>query len=472
VKLDPIGLLFWAIILGGMFTRGPAMIYIFFAMQSFGTVALVPPALLGGTTFTPEWVAFVALAVKVLLSRPRLSQALLPLFDFRRFGLLGLVTLYAVFSAIFMPQLFRGVLVIPMRMANAAYPLAPQVANFTQTFYFVLTTLAVLVFYYLIKDLRFKKHVFNGILLGGGMAVLTGLADIVVPSSLLTPFRTASYAILAGGDFGEGKRVAGLMSEASAYGSVCIGFAGSIFFLRGAYEDRRLRTIVAPIICMFLVAMIGLSTSSGGYVGLAVLFCIFVAYILIKIVTGNSVGVREFYFLAAALILALVLAAVRPDIYSAPIAMVNQIVFQKHLTSSYVERSYWNQVSLEAARSTFWLGAGLGSARASSWAVAVLGNIGIVGAALMVSFLGKVFLSRPASSGWGDAGVARGAKFALIPLLTVESLSGTSVGFGLVAACLCGMVGAVCWDVKPSRSHGRSHQSRVRLQGSAWNARP
>jgi len=472
VKLDPTGLLFWAIILGGVFTRGPAMIYIFFAMQSFGTVALVPPALLGGVTFTPEWVSFAGIAAKVLLSRPSLSQAFIPLLDLRRFGLLGLVTLYAVFSAIFMPQLFRGVLVIPMRMANAAYPLAPQIANFTQTFYFVMTTLAVLVFYYLVKDPRSKKHVFNGILLGGVMAVLTGLVDIVVPSSLLTPFRTASYAILAGGDFGEGKRVAGLMSEASAYASVCIGFAGSIFFLRDAYEDKTLRTIITPAVFLLLVAMIGLSTSSGGYVGLAVFFCIVVVYMLLRIATGNSGGIREFYFLGAGLIMALVLAAVKPDIYSPPIAMVNQMVFQKHLSSSYVERSYWNQVGLEAARSTYWLGAGLGSARASSWVVAVLGNIGIVGAALMVSFMTKVFLSRPAPSRQGDAGVARGAKFALIPLLTVESLSGTSVGFGLVAACLFGMVGDVCWDAKSSRSNGKNHQGQVRLQRSTWNPRP
>ncbi len=424
------------------------MIYIFFAMQSFGTVALVPPGLLGGVTVTPEWVALMALAIKVVMSRPNLTQALLPLTDMRRFGLLFLATLYAIFSAIFMPLLFRGVPVIPMRMSNAAYPLGPQVANFTQTFYFVLTTLAALTFYYLFADPRQKKHIFNGILLGGMIAILTGLADMVVPGHFLALFRTAGYAILAGGDLGAGKRVAGLMSEASAYGSLCIGFAGALFFLRGAYAYRTVRTMVAPVVSLLLIVMIALSTSSGGYVGVAVLLCAMAAYSISQAGSGKPDGLGGLSLFALAGLFGLMVAALSPDSFSRPIAMVDQMVFQKHLTTSYVERSYWNQVSLEAARLTFGLGTGLGSTRASSWVVAVLGNIGVVGAGLILAFIGKIFLSRPTYPGPRGVSVARGAKFALIPLLTVQSLSGTSVGFGLTAACLCGLVGAECWSAR------------------------
>jgi hypothetical protein len=433
----------------GLWSRGPAMIYIFFALLPVETFAVVPPAMLGGVTFTPDWVTAGLLFLKLLFIQPSPAQALAPLFDPRRIGLLSACALYGLISAYFFPRIFEGrVIVFPMHLFGgfATDTLKPTTSNITQCFYFALTTLTVLTFYWSARDKALRPHIMNGILLGGLVTVLTGLADIFVPASVLAPMRTATYALLTDSEVLGAKRVVGLMPEASAYAGVCMSFAAPIFLLRPTFRSKIMRSLIAPTVFLALLVMIVLSTSSTGYLGLAVLFATLTIYGCVQFMHGNPTGKYTLGFVCLASLAGLAILTMMPSLLDRPAALINATIFQKTTSESYIGRGMWNTVSLQAFRDTFGLGAGLGSVRASSWPVALLGNIGIIGTMLMAGFVLSIVNRRQIDSKNFDRNIASAAKLALIPLLGMASLSGTSVGFGLMPAVLIGVAGAAIWQ--------------------------
>ncbi len=467
--MDFPSVIFWVLMVIGLRSRGPLMLYIFFGLLPFETTAVVPPALVGGVTFTPGWMAMAFLTLKVILLQPSLSDALAPLTDLRRIGLLAACTVYGVVSAFFFPRLFEGAIdVFAMRAElQVAIPLQPSSANITQTFYFVMTTLGVLSFYLVARTPQLKPHLFNALLFGGAVTALAGVVDITTYTlglgALLEPFRTATYAFLVDSEVLGAKRVVGLSSEASAYAGLCMSFATPIFFLRQSFQTARTRNLIAPATFLVLVVMIALSTSSTGYVGMAVLGAVLVAYGLREASRGRAAGWQSLILVYAAAALILSIVVFKADILQKGVEMVDEMVFHKTQSSSYIERSSWNRVTFQAFLDTFGLGAGLGSARASSWVVSILGNIGAVGAGLMLGFLCLVYFSRPPNNQLRDAETATGAKAALIPMLVMASLSGTSVGFGLIPAFLFGLIGAVSWPSKSRHTGPAKPLARPRL---------
>ena len=54
---------------------------------------------------------------------------------------------------------------------------------------------------------------------------------------------------------GGSKRVVGLMPEASAYGTTCLGVVANLVFLRPCFESARLRNYIVPFTILGLLAM-------------------------------------------------------------------------------------------------------------------------------------------------------------------------------------------------------------------------
>jgi hypothetical protein len=468
--LDFPSILFWGLMVAGVRSRGPLMIYIFFGCLSFGTTAVVPPALVGGVSFTPGWMAMAFLTLKLVSIQPSLSEALSPLFDFRRIGLLTACTIYGVISAYFCPRLFEGQIdVFAVRYDGlGATPLQPSSANITQTFYFIMTTVGVLSFYLAARAPELRRHLLNAILFGGGVAVLTGFADIATSAvglgAILAPFRTATYSYLTEAEILGAKRVVGLCSEASSYSGLCMGLATPLFFLRHAFQRPFTRNVLAPLIFALLVLMTALSTSSTGYVGLGLLGAVIALYGVWQVLKARASGWQDLtlvYATAAAIFAIVVLKA---DLLQRAAQMVDEMVFNKTESSSYIERSTWNTLTFQAFLSTHGLGAGLGSARASSWVISILGNIGVIGAALMMAFLGLSMLSHPPKDRTQDDALATGAKVAMIPILAMASLASSSVGFDLITACMFGLIGAVSWG--PEGASPTSWKTARRLMTS------
>lgn len=448
--MDIASIAYWAIALYAFVNRGPALIYIFFASLSFQTVAVIPPALTGGVSLTPGWVTAVLLTFKVLVWRNRALLAFAPLVDVRRFGLLALCAVYGLVSAYFFPRFFEGTPVVGVRAnLQAAIPLMATSANLTQSVYFILSLLVTLTFYQLAKHPGARRHILNAILVGGLVVVITGAIDWATTrfgvAWVLAPLRTATYALLTGDAvMGGTRRVVGITSEASSFATLCMSFAAAIFFLRGVFEQARTRR-AATAVFLGLLVMLALSTSSTGYVGTAVLLAASLVFGFRQSIAGRRSGPASLLFAYAALFGVLVLVVLVPSLASSAGDQINGLVFQKSTSESYAERSFWNQIAMQGAAASHWLGLGLGSVRASSWLVCIIANIGVPGVVLLFSFLGVVMLAKPPHPQGAEAEVVTGAKFALIPILAMAALSGTSVSFDQMPAMLIGVIGGLCW---------------------------
>jgi len=466
------GVLFWLLAVVALCSRGPAIYLLFFMSWSFGTLAAIPPAAVGGVSIMPPWIAAAFLTAKVAMEvGPRVYLA--AMFDFRRFGFLTLCTLYALISAVLMPRIFAGqVDVITMRLVTIAAPtlLGPTPSNFIQALYFVLTTVTVVSIYFVARDPDQRRHLFIGFGWGAAVAVVTGLVDLLAAKAglagLLEPYRNAAYALMVDNEVGDMKRVVGLMSEASAYAALCLSFLGLIALVPdrdSAAPWGRWRTPLA----LGLVALTYLSTSSGGYVALGAVAMVVLFGVGVGVLEGRKRSWIAAYWMLNLVVLALGLIVFQPQIVDTVVKLVDAIVFQKTQTSSYIERSMWNRIAYEAFLGTGGLGAGIGCCRASSWVFAVLGNIGAPGAILMVMFMAQVFVARAADP--EDRGMLRMVKLALLPNLFVISLTSPSVGFGLGAAWLFGLGAAIAWprpataaDASPAGA-GRATPTPARL---------
>lgn len=443
--------IFWLLALATAFLRGPAFYYVFFAAWSFGTLVVVPPGV-GIGNLTPAWIAACLLIARAVLQaapRPYLAA----LADPRRFGLLSLCTLYAAGSAYFLPRMFEGrVNVITMRPSDfrGAVPLRPDTANFTQGLYFVLATLTVVSVYFVCQDPARRRQFLQAFGFGAAVAVGTGLLDLVTSKAGLAgwlgPFRNAQYALMLENKAAGMHRVVGLMSEASAYAGLSAPFLALLALTppkASAWGRYRL-----PL-CAALLVMSYLSTSSGGYVALAALGLMLAWSLALG---GLAEQRRTAWWGAYGLLMAAAAAALilmlQPAAFESVWRVVDEIVFQKSSSRSYIERTSWNRVAYQAFLGTDYLGVGVGGARASSWYYAVLSNIGLPGALLLGGFILQIALARAPDP--ADRMLARAAKLALAPYLLMASLVGTSANFGLGGAVLFGLAAALCWPVPAS----------------------
>jgi hypothetical protein len=228
----------WLLIFVGAIRRGPMLLYVFGAAGAFGSLQMVPGDMVHGVNLLPQSVCAVFLVGKILLSKGQIRRALNAALDPAKLGLLFLFLAYGLLSAYAMPRLFaHSVEVIPVS-ASAPWPVAlePTVANITQPAYLALSSGIALAFTLAGGRTNFQRYYLLALLFAGIVSIVTGLMDLVSWTAgladLLEPFRNASYALLIDvGAFG-GKRVVGLMPEASAYGPACVGAAASLAFLR------------------------------------------------------------------------------------------------------------------------------------------------------------------------------------------------------------------------------------------------
>jgi len=461
--------IFWLLFALAAWSRGPGVYYLFFGSWAFGTLAVIPPSMVGGISLTPAWVAAGLLSFKILLGvgPVRFASALL---DLRRFGFLTLCTAYALLSAVILPRVFEGqVDVIVMRLTTVSAPqaLAPSPSNFTQAFYFLLTWATTVSLYFGARDPATRAKLFAAFRFGAAVTVITGLIDLAAANlgltSLLTPYRNAAYALLTDTEVMGVKRIVGLQSEASAYASICMAFLAPTLLIDSQPRAIGGGALVKWALTISLFAATYMSTSSGGLVGLA-------ALLLVAAAATSTDALKLRPTALFGLLLTLTMACIglavwvwRPETFHPIMEVIEGLVLRKSSTDSYIERSMWNRTAFEAFLGTYALGAGMGAVRASSWPFAVLGNIGLPGALLLATFLIQIALASDRSGSKTLARLATAAKLALIPNLLLASLSGTSVGYGLGAAWLISLVAAVAWPQRTAVQSGAAGDT-----GTPW----
>lgn len=466
MTLVPI-LIFWVLFVIGAVAPLPVLLCLFFGSLSFGTLAVVPPEWTRGLTLTATPFLSLLLIFRATLQSPgwfgwNLVQRL-P----RNQWLLLAFWAVAILATVTLPFVFAGqVEIIPMRGQQhwKPVPLQPSMQNFSQLAYLSVSIVLVLAFTKLLRAETTRRNLALALCFGGIAAILTGCLDLaslyVDLDFLLKPLRTATYALAVDVRMLGGKRVVGLMPEASAYGSVCLGLLSAIYFYRHLFTNFWSRELVAPLIVAGLAVFCFLSKSSGTLVGLGIFVGLVVVDWLWRALVLKPEHVRRkgLRIEAAAFLAILVVAVgyvlVNPEITKPIWALVDKMVLQKSGSLSFEQRGMWRETAWNALWKTHGLGIGVGSARASSSFVTVVSNTGILGGILYYGYLLSCYLTRAKHLGPQEQVVVAGFRRAILPELVIATLVVCTVDFGPIMALHFGLIGSVASSVWFSSAGG------------------
>ena len=449
--------LFWAILVWTLFQEKQVLLYLLFASMSFGSFAAIPTAVTAGLTLTPTPLIAMVLIARELGSARGLALAVDSALKPSGLFLLFLFWMVAGVATVFMPRLFAGVVqVVPVRFGDLADSvlLVPTTQNISQFVYISISVLSVFAFASLLRSEPMRRHALTALCFGAAVAVVTGFLDYMAQStgleSVLEVFRTASYALLIEDEVLGGKRVVGLMPEASAFGTLALSFLVSLYFFRRAMPAGLLRDRGVPVLMGLLLLLIWLSTSSAAYLGLGLFGAAAAAEWSWRLVAaGRNPYLRrgisgEFWLGAAVAGILLLAVLVVPKVFNPMVEMFDAMVLQKSASSSFEERGMWTRVSLNSLFATYELGVGLGGTRASNFAVALASNTGVLGAAFYFLFVAQTVLMRRARK--GDAkgqAVLSAVRWSYLPPFFTSLTIGTTPDFGLYNAFLYGMAAAI-----------------------------
>lgn len=125
---------------------------------------------------------------------------------------------------------------------------------------------------------------------------------------------------------------------------------------------------------------------------------------------------------------------VTPGVFEPVMERLDEVVFSKTETSSYLERGFWTTTSLQAGFDSYLIGVGLGSTRASNFAAVLFGSTGLLGFLLYFGFVARLLLI-PSPAGMPQAQMlSNGLKWSLFPTFAVSLLIGTTPDFGVFEA--------------------------------------
>ena len=219
-----------------------------------------------------------------------------------------------------------------------------------------------------------------------------------------------------------------------------------------------------------------LSTSSTAYGGLAVLTLVYAANWIRRAFLSSLLGQRglgsELLVGFVAIVSLLVVLLTHASVLDPLMTLIDETIFKKPLTGSFVERSHWNAVAWNTVASTWGLGVGLGSTRTSNWLAAIVSNAGLLGATFMGIFLVQTFVKRPRWRTPMTAELLVALKLSLLPALVMAALDSPGPDFGALMAVAFGAITGVAAFI-PSRARSLRSSGR-RLPGAAkrqWSAR-
>lgn len=446
---------FWVLALWGF--AGPGcrrLVTLHLILLPFGSLAVLPVAASGGLALTPAPMLGVLLWLRCAVSRGGLAGMARLAMAPRGMLLLAAYAAVALVATVFLPRIFAGAIVMPYRgEVLAPMPLAPSAQNVSQLAYLLTSILVAFAYARVLGRPAERQHALRALVLGGAVAVVTGLLDLatsVLPvAPLLEPFRTASYALHVTHAIMGTKRVVGLMPEAAAYGLLCVGYLSLLYFLRRALPDGWLRRRGVPALLAALLACIALSTSTAAYAALAVLGGAAVAEwgwrsaALKRRAPGRRGLAPEAWAAIGALSGLAAIFVLLPHLLDPAAAILEATVVEKAASASFAERSVWTEVSWRAFLATGGLGLGVGSTRASTSVVGVFAATGVLGGCLYYGFLLRT-MTRRALGGDPEARLLLGGvRWAWVAPFAGSLLTGISADFGPFLAFLFGVGAAV-----------------------------
>jgi hypothetical protein len=441
--------LLWVFILAAAVSRPSVSLYLLFASEIFSGLSLLPPSIIGNVAAST--VCGAVFIAKYALADKQYNFILAQLLDVRRFGLLALFSVYMLATAILYPRLFQGqVELFSLNSPTSPSSLAPTSANITQPIYLLISIAVAVIFGTAGQTLQFRRTFLHAALAGAILLVISGFVDMIAGDlgheDALAAFHNATYSLLESAEIAGQKRVVGFMPEASSFGSACTGSLALLLFNREFY-DGAVRTYVVPALCAVLAYMIYASTSSGAYVGLAILAALAVArYMGALALTGplSAAQIRQLFWITVILAGIALICIFPANAFVAHLGdLLDKVVFEKTGSSSYIERSSWTQAGVAAFYTTHGIGVGVGSIRTSNWFVNFVASTGVIGAVLFGGFVGLALW--PARR-YADAATSRFAlamKLTILPGFIVSELSATTPDPGWTAMAYLGLIYAL-----------------------------
>lgn len=434
------GLLLCAALLAGAYYSGGALIVGLVASLAFGaTAAMTLPALGGSSPLI--YTLFAGSLVAAVAARRRIWFDLGSVFgSIRSIWVLTSLMAYAIVGAWLFPRFFTGqttvFVVSPGGLGITETSLAPVSGNISQTGYFILGGLTAIALCALLLHTDRIDQVRRGFFilcsLHAGMGLIDFIGKSVGAGDLLSPIRTANYAMITGALEAGFVRITGAFSEASSFGAVsvaCLAFAYTYW--------RKTGSRAAQCLAGVLLLLTILSTSSTAYVALALL-CIPVGFSIAVSVFRGQVQSDDILIAAAIVVAAVAIAGIsllKPGVLEPVMRLVESTIINKAGSSSGQERAYWNLKSLQAFLDTSGLGTGFGSSRASSWPIAVLSQLGLFGSLMMLILLGVLVRGLGKLRVWVDAetvAVTESVRNAALAGVVASSLAGGSADPGIL----------------------------------------
>ena len=433
------GLLVCTAILAFAFVMRWSIVSALIASLAFGATAIGTITSLGGSSpliFT----LFAMLTVLFALARRHIWTEIGTMFGrLHAAWVVCALMAYGVIGAFLFPRFFAGQTTVfaTSRTGRGVYEtaLAPVSANVSQSGYFLLGGMTFLALCILLRHPRtlidVKRGFFGWFWLHSCMGVLDLAAKVSGAGDILSPIRTASYAMLTQTSESGFWRIAGAYAEASAFGGV------SLFGLAFTYVYwRKTGSRQAFFLGIVLLVLLLLSTSSTAYFGLLVL-SVPVLVMIVASITSSRIHRSELFICGLFLLLAVIALAIYlsiPTFFDPLSRLFDATIVNKIESASGRERAYWNYKGLQAFFDTAGLGVGLGSSRASSWIIAVISQLGVLGSVLMatlVAILVRGLYGVPKPVAQEDVAIVAAVRACALTSLIAGSLASGSADPGL-----------------------------------------
>jgi hypothetical protein len=428
--------------LGGL----PRVLMLTVASLPFGMLAVVNLPAVGGISILAANLSAAALVgLGVLMLLTRLMRGSPVEVEPATFAL-AVFAIYAIISATILVRLFAGDIMV-FSLARGAQTvqvetafamgkvlLAPSTSNLSQTFYILVSACFFVIALHVLT--RFGPQFGErSLAISGCINIVLGLLDFLRADALLAPIRTANYALLNFHTVSGMNRIVGGFPEPASFGTFSVALF-AYFATSYLYTARPLHLWLA--IGNGLFGFFSLSATGLVPLGLA-------AIVVMALGMGglrhgmHPVRVVATVAAVTASTLAVGYAWAFTDSADTLATAINRLIFEKHETSSGIERSAWAMGGLEAFRESWGLGVGVGSLRSNGLVFSVLGSMGIVGALSLAAFLGLAFGSAQKRLGLEARRFLASARLAGLSLLLSFLLAATSPDPGLVLVFFAAM---------------------------------
>lgn len=363
------------------------------ATLPFGMFAVVLLPSLGGLSVVATTL-FAAMAAALVAAGALFSREPKPLQVNTAALMLGLFSLYSVFSALVLVRFFQGsFLVFPLSRGATGVrvdpnfpavmaPLAPSNANLSQTFYIVIACAFFIAFCQWMRQAGpgSGERLFAW---AAGINIVLGVLNIAQLDVVLGWVQTATYSLHDQQTMAGIRRAIGGFPEPAPFGLMSAVFFA--YFISAWSFSHRLRDF---LLAFLNAAFVILSYSTTGFAALAVVVVVlslrFLFGLHVKTERSRTSLKIAGYFGAAAIATTILVLTPALSIF---VDLIDRLFLSKLDSLSGQERSAWSEAGLDAFFQTWGLGAGAGSLRSNGMLPVMLGSVGLPGTITFLAFL-------------------------------------------------------------------------------------